>query len=99
MSFVKRLNSVPLLFVAKPFLSFSFVCHSLPGVKKPIDSYGPAGAVTNGDASDDDIDLFGSDDDEVDEEAERVRQERLAAYAAKKAKSSFVREPVHASFV
>jgi len=91
MSFVKRLNSVPLLFVAKPFLSFSFVCHSLPGVKKPIDSYGPAGAVTNGDASDDDddIDLFGSDDDEVDEEAERVRQERLAAYAAKKAKSSF----------
>ncbi|KZO92444.1 elongation factor 1 beta/delta chain [Calocera viscosa TUFC12733] len=31
------------------------------------------------------IDLFGSDDDEVDEEAERVKQERLAAYNAKKA--------------
>merc|ERR1712029_1335743 len=34
---------------------------------------------------DDDIDLFGSDDEEVDAEAERVKQERLAAYAAKKA--------------
>ncbi|KAI8057800.1 elongation factor 1-beta [Syncephalis plumigaleata] len=35
-------------------------------------------------AEDDDIDLFGSDD-EVDEEAERVKAERLAAYHAKKA--------------
>jgi elongation factor 1-beta len=33
---------------------------------------------------DDDIDLFG-DDDEVDEEAERIKAERVAAYAAKKA--------------
>ncbi|KZT52292.1 hypothetical protein CALCODRAFT_502463 [Calocera cornea HHB12733] len=32
-----------------------------------------------------DIDLFGSDDEEVDEEAERIKQERLAAYNAKKA--------------
>lgn len=38
--------------------------------------------VINGD--DDDIDLFGSD--EEDEEAERIKQERLEAYAAKKAK-------------
>uniref|UniRef100_A0A3P8PWX1 Eukaryotic translation elongation factor 1 delta a (guanine nucleotide exchange protein) n=1 Tax=Astatotilapia calliptera TaxID=8154 RepID=A0A3P8PWX1_ASTCA len=36
--------------------------------------------VINGD--DDDIDLFGSD--EEDEEAERIKQERLEAYAAKK---------------
>ena len=36
-------------------------------------------------ADDDDVDLFGSDDDEVDEEAEKLKQERLAAYAAKKA--------------
>lgn len=35
------------------------------------------------DDDDDDIDLFGSDDDE---EAERIKQERLDAYAAKKAK-------------
>lgn len=34
---------------------------------------------------DDDVDLFGSDDEEEDAEAERVKQERLAAYAEKKA--------------
>jgi len=34
---------------------------------------------------DDDFDMFASDD-EIDEEAEKVKQERLAAYAAKKAK-------------
>merc|ERR1711915_905064 len=33
---------------------------------------------------DDDVDLFGSDDEEEDPEAARVREERLAAYAAKK---------------
>lgn len=33
---------------------------------------------------DDDIDLFGSDED--DEEASRIKQERLDAYAAKKSK-------------
>lgn len=35
---------------------------------------------------DDDVDLFGSDDEEEDAEAARVREERLAAYAAKKSK-------------
>jgi elongation factor 1-beta len=35
--------------------------------------------------SEDEIDLFGSDDDEVDEEAEALKQKRLAEYAAKKA--------------
>jgi len=35
---------------------------------------------------DEDIDLFGSSDEEVDEEKERVKQERLKAYADKKAK-------------
>ncbi|KAL0073868.1 hypothetical protein J3Q64DRAFT_1808519 [Phycomyces blakesleeanus] len=33
----------------------------------------------------DEIDLFGSDDDEVDEEAEKVKAQRLAEYQAKKA--------------
>uniref|UniRef100_A0A0M3IQZ2 Elongation factor 1-beta n=1 Tax=Ascaris lumbricoides TaxID=6252 RepID=A0A0M3IQZ2_ASCLU len=32
-----------------------------------------------------DFDLFGSSDEEVDEEKERIKQERLKAYAAKKA--------------
>jgi len=45
-------------------------------------------AQANGAAGgdDDDIDLFGSDNEEVDEEKERIKQERLKAYADKKAK-------------
>lgn len=35
---------------------------------------------------DDDVDLFGSDDEEDNAEAERIRAERVAAYAAKKSK-------------
>jgi translation elongation factor EF-1beta len=35
---------------------------------------------------DEDIDLFGSSDEEVDEEKERIKNERLKAYAEKKAK-------------
>ncbi|KAK9468448.1 hypothetical protein V1512DRAFT_259511 [Lipomyces arxii] len=34
---------------------------------------------------DDDVDLFGSDDEEEDAEAEKLKQQRLAEYAAKKA--------------
>lgn len=45
----------------------------------------PAGsAPTAADEDDDDVDLFGSDD-EVDAEAEKLKQQRLADYAAKKA--------------
>lgn len=36
-------------------------------------------------AEDDDIDLFGSEDEEVDEEAEKLKAQRLAEYNAKKA--------------
>ncbi|XP_049855935.1 elongation factor 1-beta' [Schistocerca gregaria] len=62
-----------------------------PGEKKPPAAF--AGAVTNGSApsgdkkddDDDDVDLFGSDDEE-DAEAEKIREERLKAYAEKKAK-------------
>merc|ERR1712029_1309431 len=59
---------------------------------KSADDLIPAVALTSkaapaaaAEEEDDDIDLFGSDDEEVDAEAERVKQERLAAYAAKKA--------------
>ncbi|KAG5418835.1 EFB1 [Candida metapsilosis] len=51
----------------------------------------PAGKASGASASaaaeedDDDVDLFGSDDEEVDEEAEKLKQQRLAEYAAKKA--------------
>ncbi|CAD6997853.1 unnamed protein product [Ceratitis capitata] len=41
--------------------------------------------ATQPEADDDDVDLFGSDEEE-DENAARIREERLAAYAAKKSK-------------
>ncbi|XP_026185236.1 elongation factor 1-beta [Mastacembelus armatus] len=70
--------------------------NSLPGVKKPLGQYGPAGvadttpssapaAASKDDDDDDDIDLFGSDDEE-DAEAAKLKEQRLAEYAAKKAK-------------
>lgn len=59
---------------------------------KPYTVYGPEVAeVTLNPAKapaaeeDDDVDLFGSDDEEEDAEAARVREERLAAYREKKA--------------
>ena len=55
---------------------------TLPGNKDAKASdFGAAAAEED----DDDVDLFGSDDEEVDEEAEKLKQERLAEYAAKKA--------------
>jgi len=38
-----------------------------------------------GDDDDDEVDLFGSDDEEEDAEAAKVREQRLAEYAQKKA--------------
>ncbi|XP_074483331.1 elongation factor 1-beta [Sebastes fasciatus] len=67
---------------------------SLPGVKKPLGQYGPSGVAdtTSGSAppackddDDDDIDLFGSDEEE-DADAARLKEERLAEYAARKSK-------------
>ncbi|KAF5212643.1 putative elongation factor 1-beta [Clavispora lusitaniae] len=46
---------------------------------------GKAPAAAAAEEDDDEVDLFGSDDDEVDEEAEKLKQQRLAEYAAKKA--------------
>ncbi|TOF85896.1 hypothetical protein CGJ15_25470, partial [Vibrio parahaemolyticus] len=45
----------------------------------------PAAAPADDDDDDEEVDLFGSDDEEEDPDAARVREERLAAYAAKKA--------------
>ncbi|KAM6893443.1 elongation factor 1-beta [Xenentodon cancila] len=67
--------------------------NSLPGVKKPLGQYGPPGVadITSSSApaakddDDDDIDLFGSDEEE-DAEAAKLKEQRLAEYAAKKAK-------------
>lgn len=62
--------------------SYSKSFSSLPGVK-PAATKAPAPAD---DDEDEDVDLFGSDEEEEDADAARVREERLAAYAAKKSK-------------
>ncbi|KAB0356158.1 hypothetical protein FD754_000314 [Muntiacus muntjak] len=67
---------------------------SLPGVKKALGKYGPANVedTTESGATDskdvDDIDLFGSDEEEESEEAKRVTEECLAQYESKKAKNT-----------
>ncbi|GAA5853744.1 hypothetical protein JCM3766R1_004061 [Sporobolomyces carnicolor] len=71
--------------------SYSAEHETLPGdASKAYTAYGPstsaaAPAAAAAEEDDDDVDLFGSSDDEVDPEAERIKQERLAEYAAKKA--------------
>lgn len=67
--------------------SFASEFETLPGDKTAAaSSYGPAGAAPAAEEEDDeDVDLFGSDDEEVDAEAEKLKQQRLAEYAAKKA--------------
>ena len=62
---------------------------SLPGQKKDLNSYGDSNIAAktvsdNKKDDEDDIDLFGSD--EEDAEAEKLREERLKAYQDKKAK-------------
>merc|ERR1712154_195134 len=58
-----------------------------PGVKDAA-KYMSGSAAAAADDDDEDVDLFGSDDEEEEEseDAKRVREERLAAYAAKKSK-------------
>lgn len=68
----------------KPLQSFGVGGASPAAAKAAPKAAAPAKAAAADD--DDDVDLFGSDD-EVDEEADKARQERLAAYAAKKSKS------------
>jgi len=77
--------------------SFGDKVNSFPGSKKDINAYGPADGPKSGAAAaaaapakkeepadEDDIDLFGSDE-EADAAAEKVKAERVAAYEAKKA--------------
>ncbi|KAF9306179.1 Translation elongation factor 1 beta [Mortierella antarctica] len=54
------------------------------GLSAKAGSSAPAPAAA-AEEDDEDVDLFGSDDEEVDEEAEKIKQQRLAEYAAKKA--------------
>ncbi|KAF7489654.1 Elongation factor 1-beta [Sarcoptes scabiei] len=61
--------------------------HIKRGPKKTLKDFGVTGSTSSASAAndDDDVDLFGSDD-EVDEAAEKAREERLKAYAEKKSK-------------
>ncbi len=65
---------------------------AFPGTRRAVDQYGPAGSVAPAAAAapakDDDFDLF--EDDEDDAEAQRVKEERLKAYAEKKSKKPAV---------
>jgi len=79
--------------------SYSKDLKALPGVKQHADAYGahgstasgakPAAPAAGGD-DEDDFELFGSDDEQADEEAERIKAERLAAYEAKKSKKAVI---------
>jgi Eukaryotic elongation factor 1 beta central acidic region len=59
-------------------------CCRFPGTKQKVDT--PAEPAPAKDDDEDDFELFGSDE-EADEAAEKLKQERLAAYEAKKSKS------------
>ncbi|KAG2182632.1 hypothetical protein INT44_005611 [Umbelopsis vinacea] len=65
---------------AAPAGEFAHVAKWYSSVNK--EAAAPAAAAEE---DDDDIDLFGSDDEEVDEAAEKLKAQRLAEYAAKKA--------------
>ena len=57
---------------------------SLSGSSTAGEAFTKAAAAPAAEEDDDEVDLFGSDD-EVDEEAERIKAERVKAYEAKKA--------------
>ena len=58
----------------------------MPGTSKAGEALTASASAPAASAEDEDeVDLFGSDD-EVDAEAERIKAERVAEYAAKKAK-------------
>ena len=62
--------------------SFSEEFNSVPAAKEEPK---PVAAAEEEEDDDDDVDLFGSDDEEESAEAAKVREQRLADYAAKKA--------------
>ena len=57
---------------------------SLPGTSKAGEALTASTPAASGE-DEDEVDLFGSDEEEVDAEAERIKAERVAEYAAKKA--------------
>lgn len=72
------------------FIGASSNLYRLPGTKKAASEYGPTESAKPAAKKDDDLDLFGSDDEEEDAEAEAAKAARLAEYQAKKAKKPTV---------
>lgn len=64
-------------------------CNHVYFSQAPAPAPAAAPAKPQDDDDDDGVDLFGSDDEEESAEAARIREERLAAYNAKKAKSQY----------
>lgn len=80
----------------------AFECHMKEGHVLPTHSINVKGnpnqSAKKEEKEDDDIDLFGSDSDEESETAAKVREERLAAYNAKKSKSTLHLQPIENKF-
>merc|ERR1711972_700419 len=68
--------------------SFAAGMKQFPKAEKDASAYvsGAAASASAAADDDDDVDLFGSDEEEDDEEKKRITEERLKAYAEKKAK-------------
>merc|ERR1712235_138242 len=68
--------------------SFAAGMKQFPKAEKVASAYvsGAAASASAAADEDDDVDLFGSDEEEDDEEKKRITEERLKAYAEKKAK-------------
>ena len=70
-----------------------FILHiSFSGAKNALSEYGPgatSAASAGDDEEDEDFELFGSDDEEDDAAAAKLKEERIAAYTAKKEKSGY----------
>lgn len=70
--------------------SYGKAKESFPGPPFSPNDLGFEGTSLGGGGDDDDIDLFGSDDDDDGSEAERIKQERLAAYKKRKSQKQTV---------
>merc|ERR1712058_89144 len=66
--------------------SFAAGMKQFPKAEKDASAYVSGAAASAAADDDDDVDLFGSDEEEDDEEKKRITEERLKAYAEKKAK-------------
>ena len=66
--------------------SFAAGMKQFPKAEKDASAYVSGAAASAAADDDDDVDLFGSDEEEDDEEKKRITEERLEAYAEKKAK-------------